>query len=398
MACFGNTVGEILEVAGIQVSPPRDLLNPNDGEILLGNPELDTLAGISRNQRYVRELTREVGKLISLRGAASLKGVRSYYNPRSGQYQPYPTFNDIGTLEVKDQFLRVAEALGVLAFNKVVTNASELNVPLIDRFTGDYCLPQDEEIEVAISRELGIPATGLFTVSQRFNNVNNFGFTFTGVDLDASAAFGSIITEVKGLQTVSWSSHRDKNSDRRTYEQKPTGHSRGSQTIAGSMVFTLFNEDPIRAMTPIEFFHGNTPIVGPEGLSNFDEMDPTDVPRFDLAIILQNEYGAQASMVIYGIDITDNGGSISMRQLENEVVIQYKALGIDPLKPVDTGTDREINIFGVGTKGAALFERRRRNLLLGDLAGGGNFEDVYTSTMDRVMEEFRPRDFQNYPS
>jgi len=386
--CFGDIVEDILAAAGIKVLPPRDLLNPESGQIIRGRPQSDTLAGISRNPVYVREIIRETGRLLNRSNKAALKGTQKFYNKESGQYQPYPPFRQLGQLGTAAQFTTIAETLALLVFNKVIAPASKLNVPLIDKFTGEYCLPEEEEAEVALSHALGIPTTGLFTLSQRFNNINRFGFTFTGVDLTAFAVFGSLVTEVKGLTMISWSSHRDKHSNRRTFERKPTSHARGAQTIAGSMVFTLFDEDPIRAMTPIEFFHGNNPITGPGGISEFNEMDPTEVPRFDIAISLTNEYGAISTMIIFGIDITDSGGAISMRQLENEIVIQFKALGLDPIKPVDVGNDRVVNMLGVGTKGAELFDRRRRNLLLGDLAAGNDFEEVYKNSMEKITDLF----------
>jgi len=386
MACFGDKVGDILEAAGILVNPPANLLNPEDGHILKGTPEPDILAGVSRNAGYVRELTKQLGVRINQYGASRLRSPTRYYNPVTRNYQSYPPMNNVGTLEVADQFVHLAEILGVLVFNKALDLTTILDIPTIDQFTGAYCTPPEEAAFNELSELLGVPASGVFALSEQVNNINTFGHTFTGVDLRAQAAFGDVITEVKGMTLLSWSIHRDKNSNRRSYESIPTSHPKGAKTIAGSIIFTLFDENPVRAMTPMQYFHGNDPVVGPDGLTEMYEMLSTDIPGFDMAISLDNEYGAVSATVIYGIEFTDEGGSFSMRQMENEVVLQYKALGMDPIKPVTLGPERELNIFGIGQKGAQLFEKRRRVILNGEMAAGGDFEAVYKRTMDTIAD------------
>lgn len=385
MSCLGNTVQDILTVAGITVDPPLSLVDPSTGTISRGNPDLDTLAGIIRNLEYMDRLNKAVGRLVTIHRAAGLKSDKNYFNTRTQQYQPYPPFVSGSTGDRAAQFDNLANTLATLVFSKVLTEGAELPIPTIDRFSGEFCIPDEQEAEQFVSQEIfGVPSQAVFTISDRINNIDRRGFSFTSVDITAKAAFGNIVTDVRGLSLVSWSVHRDKNSDRRLNEKKSTEHARGAQTVAGSLIFSLFDEDPVRGFVPVEMFHGDTPIAGPDGFTDIEEMLPTDIPRFDLALTFTNEYGAAASCVIWGVDITDAGTALSTRQLENDYTVQFKALDMDPLKPAALDEDRELGFFGSGGGIENTFERKRRAALFEDRAGR-DFEALYRSTLSQIV-------------
>jgi hypothetical protein len=149
------------------------------------------------------------------------------------------------------------------------------------------------------------------------------------------------------------------------------------------MIFALFDENPLRVISPMQFFHGSTGIMGETGLSSMDETLSVDLPRFDLALTFQNEYGASSTMIIWGIDITDEGGVLSTRQNENEVTFQYKALGIQPVSPSAVDANGGIDFFAPNNAGMRLFEKKRRQQLFGDMAVT-NFEDKYQQTLTTI--------------
>jgi hypothetical protein len=103
--------------------------------------------------------------------------------------------------------------------------------------------------------------------------------------------------------------------------------------------------------------------------------------------VFTNEYGASSAMNIWGMTFTDDGGSVSTRQLENEVSFQYKATKVDPIVPVRKGPEGEVNFFEPTFQGTALFEKKRRIALTNDYAGQ-NFEAMYHNTMDEVAKKF----------
>lgn len=385
-ACFGTNVGELLRSLGITATPNPDLLSQQAGSIDNGRENLDVLAAVSRNRAFVEELSRVAGGLIAKYGASRLRSPQPYYNRLSGKMQAYPPISSGSTLGTADMYRSIVQTLGILVLNRVIDTEYELKVSPIDPVTGEYCLPNSEDSK--LEEALGLPTAGILQLSKRVNNVNRRGFTFTGVDLEVSAAFGNNIVDVKGMSGFSWSDHKDKNSDRRLTESQPTQHTDGARTIAGSIIFPMFDEDPIRSFIPMEFFHGNSPIADTNVIGNGTEMAPTEVPPFDLSLVLSNEYGAISAMVMYGVTITDSGGSIMMRQLENEYVIQYKALGYDSWRPVDGGTERNVNPFRSGFQSTVMLERRRRYIIMGEQLGGDGFESRYQSVMTDISKSF----------
>src|SRR5690606_9531130 len=121
-----------------------------------------------------------------------------------------------------------------------------------------------------------------------------------------TAIFGNKVVPVKGLVALSWSTHKDKNPDRRLNDSTPKRRSRGTASVAGTLIFNLFDEDPMRAISPNEFFHGHLAIGDSSGFSTFNETASVDLPPFDLMITFSNEYGSTSAMTIFGIDITDD--------------------------------------------------------------------------------------------
>jgi len=403
--CTGETVQQIIDIAGFEVDPPDDIASvsfnsgtgqPNKGILRkrpAGDPnaaDLHLLGIISRNQRYVEELRRKAGELIKRYQTANLRTPQQYYNRRTGKYQPFEPFSNRSPIDNTGIFLQLAWSLAVLVFNKAISPDTKLGVRPVDRNNGEFCTPDEVLAKNILAQELGFPSAGYLTLSSRATNVNRFGFTYTGVDLQANAVFGNLVTEAKGLNAVSWSIHADKNPDRRLHEKRPKAFTKGAETIAGTLIFTMFDEDPIRAITPNEFFHGHIPIANETGFTGFNENLATEVPAFDLFITLTNEYGATSAMTIWGVDITDAGGLISMRQLENEIAVQYKAMAMDPLKQVAPGPEGEIDFLT--TEGQELFKKKRRFALMQEVASE-NFEEMYNITMDTIFKNVSAREW-----
>lgn len=393
MAIGGNIVKEILDIAGIEfnresfdgdvTSIPTYRKNPNKKNLV-------RLGAISRNKAYIDALRREVFSYATKLQNSKLRTVPRYYNRLTGQYQTTRPVDISRTLSAASVFEDIAETLATLVQNRVLTLETKLSVRPIDLETGDFEIPEDEAAKREISNLIGFPTSGIIKLSERLNNINQFGYSYTSVDIKAFAIFGSLIVEVKGLVGISWSKHKDKNSDRRTFESQPTAFTPGAKTYAGTMFFALFNESSLRANSPIEFFRGHDPIAPPTGMTEFFESDSTDLPGFDMCITFTNEYGASSSMNIWGITFLDEGGAITTRSLENEESFAYKAVKIDPIVPVQKGENGEINFMAPTDSGISRFERKRRMALMKDMAGG-DFESAYQKSLDNIYQTFRGR-------
>lgn len=116
------------------------------------------------------------------------------------------------------------------------------------------------------------------------------------------------------LQTLSLQSHREK------FEVRALGHSyakgvtRGQRTIAGSMIFTVFEEHPLailqRAMASTK---------NPE----YGSLLPDQLPPIDITIVFANEYGSVSELRIYGVEFINDGVTFSIEDLLSENVMQF---------------------------------------------------------------------------
>lgn len=388
MRVAGNKVKDILEIAGVEAVPTANLTRSIPQIKSGGSPRLKDIGPVTRNKEYVEQIRREVGKYTATLNSAQQKNINRYYNKRTGVFQPFPPQTITDSLGTKDIFINAAKQLAILVSNGVLNLETILNVQEIDLDTGEFAQSDGERLKQEISNTLGFPSNGVVKLATRINDVNKFGATYTSVDIHAFAVFGNnTVVEVKGLTAISWSRHKDKNSDRRSFESAPKRYTPGAKSYAGTLIFALFNEDPMRAISPLEFFHGNDPIAPSSGLTAYEEMDSTDMPGFDLCIVFTNEYGSSSAMNIWGMTFTDDGGSVSTRQLENEVSFQYKATKVDPIVPVKKGPEGEVNFFEPTFQGTALFEKKRRIALTNDYAGQ-NFEAMYNSSIDDIAKKF----------
>ncbi len=131
------------------------------------------------------------------------------------------------------------------------------------------------------------------------------------------------------LQTISISSHREKFPVRGFSSAYPRSFTRGSRSIAGSMIFTVFNNNVL------EQFLETHP-------SDYDAHNPTtsalidQIPPFDITIAFANELGQVSRMAIYGVEFVNEGQTMSIEDLLLENVVQYVARDYDPMRSVSS--------------------------------------------------------------
>jgi hypothetical protein len=166
--------------------------------------------------------------------------------------------------------------------------------------------------------------------------------SFSGADIHATMIIPRIgqngmieddgeVLELAELQTISYSIHRENSPVRTLGHVNPRGFVKGARTIAGSMVFTVFNE--------YAFYRINNykkQLANSNGLySPLADM----LPPFDVVFSFFNEYGLAAKMKIFGITIVDEGQTMSIDDLITEQTYTYMARGIQPLVHLDPADD-----------------------------------------------------------
>jgi len=134
--------------------------------------------------------------------------------------------------------------------------------------------------------------------------------------------------ELTTAQTLSVSSHREKVPVRALLASGAKGYTRGTRTIAGTMICTVFNEHPFRIL--MENITNRF-----EGFDNAVYQLPDQLPPMDLTLVAANEYGFISRMVLYGVEFVNEGMTISVEDLLTETQLQYIARDWDPLRAFD---------------------------------------------------------------
>lgn len=195
--------------------------------------------------------------------------------------------------------------------------------------------------------------------------------TFSGCDIVAT--FGNVV--IGELQAISYSVQREKAPVYTMGSAEPRSFSRGKRGIAGSLVFTVFDRDAlIQAMEEnINSFTKFQRIGGDANMQKYtiDEWDKEltrmanssddsysvddngnraqqitadvvdaeanvcyddEVPPFDITISMQNEYGNGAYLVLYGVEILNEGTGFSIDSVVTEKACTFVARKVGYMK------------------------------------------------------------------
>lgn len=161
---------------------------------------------------------------------------------------------------------------------------------------------------------------------------NNEEIGFLQKQIDSLGRNTPAYLELGTLQTLSFSIHRDKFPVRALGHVAPKGHVRGSRTIAGTMIFTVFNQHVLATLLTADAYYY-------EGYPNNIYELPDQLPPVDLTLIAINEYGYKARMLLLGVEFVNEGTTFSTEDLITETQMQYTAKDMDPLRPLVEDSD-----------------------------------------------------------
>jgi hypothetical protein len=209
--------------------------------------------------------------------------------------------------------------------------------------------------------------------------------SYSGCDIAASFN-GKVIGE---LQAITYSVSREKAPIYTMGSAEPRSFSRGKRGIAGTLVFTVFNRDSlIEEMNAlmkeknlgIQKFAMNTTSAiatatdGQQYLSiedwdaqmsklaagsgttnggtgattgNLVQTAPAyyadEILPFDITVTFANEYGQRAVMMIYGVELLNEGSGYSIDSVTTEKAYTFVARKIDYMKSVDNDNDVQLS-------------------------------------------------------
>lgn len=177
--------------------------------------------------------------------------------------------------------------------------------------------------------------------------INRTFNSFSGADITAVFAGQTIGT----IQAFSYSVQREKAAIYTMGSANPRAFSRGKRMIAGSLIFILFDANPIishfggaKFLADAEelgfeqkFGTGVNADVGvdDQGFESHELATPTyvdQIPPFDVVISAVNEYGAKASMTVSGVELMNENSGFSIDDIVVEQQYTFIATSITPWK------------------------------------------------------------------
>ena len=149
--------------------------------------------------------------------------------------------------------------------------------------------------------------------------------SFSGADIIATITLPGGKPRVIGeLQTISYSVYRPTSPVYALGQNNPKGVVRGARTIAGSLIFTVFDRHVLSSI--MSEYNKNAS-------SECKAYGADELPGFDVTVSFLNEYGQSSSLVIYGVHLISEGQTMSIEDMITENTMEYIAMGIDYMKP-----------------------------------------------------------------
>ena len=155
------------------------------------------------------------------------------------------------------------------------------------------------------------------------------------------------VIELGDLQTVSYSVHRENTPIRTLGHSNVRGFVKGSRTIAGSLIFTVFHEYAFYKIKQYKRYLSDS--------KGFFAPLADMLPPFDIVFTFFNEYGVASKMKIFGVTIVDEGQTMSVDDLITEQTYTFMARGIQPMISMD------YDPMLLGSEESAVYKDRQNN-------------------------------------
>lgn len=160
--------------------------------------------------------------------------------------------------------------------------------------------------------------------------------SFSGCDMVVSAEMkttnGTRVSVTMGsTQTISYSIYRKLSPILCIGNVNAKDYVGGPRTIAGSIVFTVFNQ------------HWGTELIDQwqraEGLAANKKVLMDEIAPLDITISMANEYGVCSRLALYSVRLFSEGQVMSINDIYTENTYQYVALNIDYLADINSEID-----------------------------------------------------------
>lgn len=173
---------------------------------------------------------------------------------------------------------------------------------------------------------------------QTYREINT---SYSGADAVATITpYGGRPIVIGEIQTLSYSIYRPTTPVYTLGRINPKGIVRGQRTIAGSLIFTVFDRHVLKTvMESYDFAATSGPnkmdirnkyqFTGDELNEMSRNMKTDEMPPFDINVTFMNEYGNSSTLNLYGVHILTEGQTMSIEDMITENTMQYLAMDID---------------------------------------------------------------------
>jgi hypothetical protein len=214
---------------------------------------------------------------------------------------------------------------------------------------------------------------------------------FSGCDIVPVITTGDKVLELGNITTLSYSTHREKHPVRTLGRTYARSYTRGGRTIAGTLVWTVFDTYALSQLADIYDFES-----GSDDLMT--TVVPDQLPPFDITITyfhevpnrnapgLPNQFKG-AVMRLYGVEIVDEGQTHGVNDLYIENVMQFVARDIEMMTPVTGspgGANTRVTPFSAGIFNGSTFSEDH---LLANLDGTINDTSASLAAMQQQLNK-----------
>jgi len=154
--------------------------------------------------------------------------------------------------------------------------------------------------------------------------------SFSGADIVATFTLRGGKPIVLGeIQTISYSTYRPTTPVYVLGRPNPKGIVRGARTVAGSLIFTVFDRHVLTAMSSsLKVAYSTADVEMRDQVRN---MKTDEIPPFDITISFMNESGQSSKMTIYDVYVVSEGQTMSIEDMITENTMQFIAMDIEQM-------------------------------------------------------------------
>lgn len=163
-----------------------------------------------------------------------------------------------------------------------------------------------------------------------------YSYSFSGTDVKAFAERDSNVFSLNSLATISFQVNEQKSPVRRLGRQGVVGFTRSIKTIAGTMVFVILKDHPLRELMP----NNNLALRHKEVSLNMPHQ-ATNILPFNLRLKYKTEHSDYnfSELFIEGIEIISQSIVTSVNDMVTELIVQF--MGRDYKEFYNSNNDRE---------------------------------------------------------